>query len=187
MNQALPCVFIISEKYTETKSINFESEIWPNIKSLFKLKQMSAGSLFFLINKIEYIAKNISQSEFTNHMLNIICKALDSNIVKLQKAVFSNLSIITKNLESHTFKNSIYLRMISILMQTQHQEVKLIILNSLKENYKLLDQTTINDSFLNTLEKLRKMDTNTVICLKIVDIYEEIAKVVSIEVGFLFF
>ena len=182
LNNALPCIFTISEKIGS--AVNFEQDIWPSIRLLFKLKQMTAGSLLFLVNKTEYISKNISKTEFSNHMLNLICKALDSNLPKLQKAVFEMLPTITKNIESHEFKNHIYQRMITILINTQHHEIRLIILNSMKTNYKLLDQTTINESFLSTLEKLRKLNNKTDICLKLVEIYQEISKSVSIEVRF---
>ena len=184
INQVLPAIFCITEK---CESINFEEKIWPNIKALFKLKSMSAASLYFLINKIDYISTKISNSEFTNHMLNIICKSLDTNMEKLQKAVFEKTAVINKIIDSQAFKNQIYERMISIVVSTQFQTIKMIILNQLKDTYKLLDQTTLNNTFLGTMEKLRKTDSNkTDVCMKIVEIYEEIAKVVSIEVYFLF-
>lgn len=181
MNNALPGVFTISEKLN--KSINFESDIWPNIKELFKMKVMSAASLYFLITKIEFISKNITPSEFTEHMLKIICKALDSNLQKLQKSVFERVNIITKNIESQVFKNHIYERMISIVVNSTFPEVRMVVLNCMKETYQLLDQNTINDSFLNTLEKVRKSENKSDFCLKLVSIYEEISKIVSIKVN----
>ena len=135
------------------------------------------------MTKIEYISKNISRDEFSNHMLGAICKSLDTNLQKLQKAVFDNLSIINKIIESQAFKNHIYQRMISIVVKTTFPEIKMQILESMKSTFKLLDQITLNDSFLSTLEKIRKLDTKSDICLKLVEIYEEIAKTVSIEVS----
>lgn len=181
MNNALPGVFTISEKLE--KQIDFETMIWPNIKELFKMKSMSAASLYFLITIIEFISKKISNTEFSEHMLKVICKALDSNLQKLQKAVFERLSIISKVLESQVFKNHIYERMISIVVSTNHNEVKLLLLKCLKETFTILDQNTINDSFLNSLEKVRKGDNKAPVCLKLVEIYEEISKLVSVKVS----
>lgn len=178
IGQVLPGIFLMVEKV----SINFEEIVWPNIKNIFKLKAISAGILYFLITKIEFISKNISREEFSNHMLGVICKSLDTNLQKLQKAVFDNLSVINKIIESQAFKNHIYQRMISIVVKTTFPDIRMQILDSLKSTFKLLDQITLNDSFLSTLEKIRKIDTKSDICLKLVEIYEEIAKTVSIEV-----
>ena len=174
-----PCIISIAE--SKTIDVNFETVIWPNLKSIFKMKQIPAATLFYLITKVEFIANNLSQSEFTNHMLNIVCKSLDCDVPKIQAVVLQNLSSISKKIESQVFKNQIYQRLANILLSTKNFELMLAILKNLKSTLTLLDKTTINDNLLMILEKLRKQNNKLETCKYLVDIYEEISIVVNIE------
>ena len=74
--------------------IDFSREIWPKLKDLFKLRSLPAAAIYFLISKVQYIGKQISQSEFSQNFLNLICKALDCNVPKIQLVVSNSLLII---------------------------------------------------------------------------------------------
>ena len=177
----VPClnpIFAILNK--SDLNINFEKIVWPHLKNLFNLKSMPAQCLFFLLQKVEFIGDKISKSEFSNNFLKIICKALDCNVLKIQTVVADHIIYITKKIDSLTFKNQIYPRIITTLQTTNSQQLKIKLLNSLKDLYKLLDQNTINENLLNNLDKIRKTDNGAEICMLISSIYEEIAKVVTI-------
>ena len=180
-NLIVPClnpIFAILNK--SDLKINFERVVWPYLKNLFGLKSMPAQCLYFLLQKVEYIGDKISKSEFSNNFLKIICKALDCNVVKIQTVVADHIIYITKKIDSLTFKNQVYPRIITTLQTTNSQQLKIKLLNSMKELYKLLDQNTINENLLNNLDKVRKGDNGGEICMLISSIYEEIAKVVTI-------
>ena len=177
----VPClspIFAILNK--SDLHINFEKIVWPHLKSLFTLKSMPAQCLYFLLQKVEFIGDKVSKSEFSNNFLKIICKALDCNVLKIQTVVADHIIYITKKIDSLTFKNQVYPRIITTLQTTNSQQLKIKLLNSMKELYKLLDQNTINENLLNNLDKIRKSDNGAEICMLISSIYEEIAKVVTI-------
>ena len=150
------------------------------------MKQIPAAALYFLLSKLQFIAEKISNSEFSSNMMNIICKALDCGVAKIQTVVLDNLLFIIKKVDSLAFKNQIYPRLVNILTNTQSPNLKINILKSFTTIYSLLDQNLINESLLNTIEKVRKADNNSEVCISVVNIYEEIAKVVSVEVKFEF-
>jgi SCY1-like protein 2 len=177
----LPALFAICE--SEHK-VDFEGVIWPGLKVLFGIKQMPAAALYFILSKINFLADKISNTEFSSNMLNIICKALDCGVAKIQAVVLENLIFIIKKIDSLAFKNQIFPRLVNIVLNTSSNSLKVAILKSWTTVYSLLDQNLINESLLNTLEKIRKNDNNSEICMCLVNIYEEIAKVVSIEVKF---
>lgn len=175
----LPAIFVICEgKY----KIDFEQQVWPILKTLFHMKQIPAQALYFILSKICVISEKVSNSEFVSNMLNIICKALDCGVGKIQAVVLENLSFIIKKVDSLAFKNQIFPRLVSIVLNTTSQKIKIEILKSFHNVYSLLDQNIINESLLNTLEKVRKSDNTAEVCISIVGVYEEIAKVVSVEV-----
>jgi hypothetical protein len=176
----LPAIFSICE--SADYKIDFEKLVWPGLKNLFVMKQIPAAGLYYLLSKLNFIAEKISNSEFSSNMLNIICKALDCGVPKIQQVCLDNLPFINKKIDSLAFKNQIYPRLVNVLLNTTSVSLKILILKSVASFYSLLDQTLINESLLNTLEKLKKADNNAEVCMNIVNIYEEIYKVVSIDV-----
>ena len=166
---------------------DFEAAIWPSLKTVFTMKQIPAAALYFILSKLNLIAEKISNSEFSLNMLNIICKALDCGVSKIQSVVMENLAFIIKKIDSLAFKNQVFPRLVNIVLNTTSNSLKITILKSFTNVYSLLDQNIINESLLNTLEKIRKSDNTGEICVCLVKIYEEIAKVVSVEVNFYFY
>jgi SCY1-like protein 2 len=176
----LPIVFNICQ--IPGIKVNFDADVWPELKTVFALKQIPAAALYFILSKINFIAEKISNAEFSSNMLNIICKALDCGVSKIQSVVMENLAFIIKKIESLAFKNQVFPRLVNIVLNTNSNSLKITILKSFTNVYSLLDQNIINESLLNTLEKIRKSDNTGEICVCLVKIYEEIAKVVSVEV-----
>ena len=177
---ALPAIFQIGED-TNIK-INFEGNIWPGLKELFTCKQIPAAGLYFILSKIQFLAEKISNTEFNSNLLNIICKALDSNVAKLQSVVLDNITFIIKKIDSLAFKTQLFPRLVNIILKTTSAPLKVQILKSFSTVFNLLDQTILNDTLLSTLEKIRKSDSHGEISMGVVTVYEQIAKVVNIEV-----
>ena len=115
--------------------MSFATSLWPRLKEIFQMKSIPAASLYFLLKKIPYIAENTSNSEFSNSFLNLICKALDCNVQKIQIVVVKNLDIIAKKIDSLAFKNQIYPRMIKMCTDNSPSSFKVEVLLKLKVLY----------------------------------------------------
>ena len=179
INPCLPAIFSICE--SPSFKIDFAREIWPKLKDLFKLRSLPAAAIYFLISKVQYIGEHISQTEFSQNFLNLICKAMDCNVPKIQLVVSNNMKFIANNTDSLSFKNQIFPRIMQVVSSTNSKTLKLSMLNNIKDLYTKLDQNLINDKLLTTLDKVRKTDGNNDICMSICDIYLEISKIVSLE------
>ena len=179
INPCLPAIFSICE--SPTFKIDFSREIWPKLKDLFKLRSLPAAAIYFLISKVQYIGEHITQTEFSQNFLNLICKAMDCNVAKIQLVVSNNMKFIANNTDSLSFKNQIFPRIMQVVSTTNSKTLKLSMLNNIKDLYTKLDQNLINDKLLATLDKVRKTDGNNDICMSICDIYLEISKIVSLE------
>ena len=179
INPCLPAIFSICE--SPSFKIDFTREIWPKLKDLFKLRSLPAAAIYFLISKVQYIGEHISQTEFSQNFLNLICKAMDCNVPKIQLVVSNNMKFIANNTDSLSFKNQIFPRIMQVVSSTNSKTLKLSMLNNIKDLYTKLDQNLINDKLLTTLDKVRKTDGNNDICMSICDIYLEISKIVSLE------
>ena len=179
INPCLPAIFSICE--SPSFNISFSKDIWPKLKDLFKLRSLPAAAIYFLISKVQYIGEHISQNDFSQYFLNLICKAMDCNVPKIQFVVSNNMKFIAKSVDTLSFKNQIFPRMMQIVSTTNSKTLKIDMLNNIKSLYTKLDQNLINDKLLGTLEKVRKTDNNNDICMCICDIYLEIAKIVNLE------
>ncbi len=179
INPCLPAIFSICE--SPSFNISFAKEVWPKLRDLFKLRSLPAAAIYFLISKVQFIGEHISQTDFSQYFLNLICKAMDCNVPKIQFVVSNNMKFIAKSIDSLSFKNQIFPRMIQIVSTTNSKTLKLDMLNNIKALYTKLDQNLINDKLLGSLEKVRKADNNNDICMCICDIYLEIAKIVNLE------
>ena len=179
INPCLPAIFSICE--SPTLKISFGKDIWPKLRDLFKLRSLPAAAIYFLISKVQFIGENISQNDFCQYFLNLICKAMDCNVPKIQFVVSTNMKFIAKSIDSLSFKNQIFPRMMQVVSTTNSKSLKLDMLNNIKSLYTKLDQNLINDKLLATLEKVRKVDNNNDVCMCICDIYLEIAKIVNLE------
>ncbi len=51
----LPAVFAICEE--KNNKIDFESSVWPGLKTLFAMKQIPAAALYFVLSKLNFIAE----------------------------------------------------------------------------------------------------------------------------------
>ena len=179
INPCLPAIFSICE--SPSFNISFAKEVWPKLRDLFKLRSLPAAAIYFLISKVQYIGEHISQSDFSQYFLNLICKAMDCNVPKIQFVVSNNMKFIAKSIDSLSFKNQIFPRIMQVVSSTNSKTLKIDMLNNIKSLYTKLDQNLINDKLLGTLEKVRKTDTNNDVCMCICDIYLEIAKIVNLE------
>ena len=89
INPIVPALFLISE--TTNNGINFEKKIWPTFKNLFNMKKFPAITLYFTLKKVSFLINNLEKSEFNNHCIPLICKALDCGVQKIQDVILEEL------------------------------------------------------------------------------------------------
>lgn len=179
VNSILPNIFAICDM--PMIKVRFETKIWPNIKILFKLSSLPATCLFFLINKMSFLGEKISKNEFESDYLHVICKSMDSNVQKLQVSVIENLQYLSKKLSAEKFKDEIYERVIKILTNCNSNFIKVQILKNIHFFYEILDREELNNTLLKKLAFIKVNEVNLEVCMGLVQIYEEIAKLVSVE------
>ena len=181
INPILPSIFAIYDYKTMKEKINFEKEIWPYLKKLFKLKTIPAQSLHFILTKMNFIGENISQSEFSDNCNEIICKALDCGFAKIQIVVIDNIYSITNHININIFIKDIFPRMMMILNRSDDIKLKQKILISLKNISPLLDNNTFNGEMINNIIELVKKDNSYEICYQVINLFESLQNGIQLE------
>ena len=171
INPIVPALFLLSE--TTNNEINFEKKIWPTFKALFNMKKFPAITLYFTLKKVSFLINNLEKSEFNNHCIPLICKALDCGVQKIQDVILEELPKILKNIDKNEFQNKIYNRLVKIVIQTKNQKLRKKIMNFFIYLSDYFDSYFINNNFLDDIEKIIKSETTLNICKNAFTLYEK--------------
>ena len=177
INPIIPAIFILCEQCKS--EINFSSKIWPDFKFLFTMKKLPAAALFNILRKISFFFQNLEKEEFNKHCIPLICKALDCGVQKIQEVILEELPKILNDLDKNEFKNSIYNKLINIILQTKNMKLKTNIMNFLLYLCDYLDSYFINNKFLEDIEKIVKAETTLITCKNALILYEKIESKVN--------
>lgn len=179
INPILPVIFTIC--HLNFKSINFNQIVWPYLIDIFKLKTIPAASLYFLLTKIPFIGANISNDDFSHHCLDIICKALDCGVSKIQRAVIKNIVFISQKVDSKIFIDKLYPRLNQIMLISNDVNLKSQIIFSYLKLYDIIDRNIINTSFISNIEEVIRKNSEFKICYAVVDLMGELEDSFSID------
>lgn len=179
INPILPSVFAICEHEELSSYIPFETEVFPKLKLLFKLKTIPQASLYFLLSKMTFIGKHISTDDFAKHCVPIICKALDCGVSRIQDVVIDNLDFVSNKIDSTVFSGEIYPRLMQILYHTNSTALKIKLFKSIKALYSLMDISKINETLLDDLETIRKHKHDSVSTSGVVMVYDAVVSSVT--------
>ena len=177
INPIVPSIFLLSEQ--NNKEINFEEKVWPTFKKLFNMKKIPAATLYFTLKKISFLINNLSKSEFNKYCIPLICKALDCGVQKIQEVILEELPGVLKNLDKNEFQNSIYNRLVKIVIQTKNKILRKKIMNFFICLTDYFDSYFINNNFLDDIEKIIKSETTLNICKNALILYEKMQQKVN--------
>ena len=172
INPIVPSLFLLCEQ--NNKDINFEEKIWPTFKKLFNMKKIPAATLYLTLKKLSFLINNINNSEFNKYCIPLICKALDCGVLKIQEVILEELPNILKNLDKNEFQNSIYNRLVKIIIQTKNKQLRKKIMNFFICLTDYFDSYFINNNFLDDIEKVIKSETTLNICQNALILYEKL-------------
>ena len=177
INPIIPSLFLLCEQCKP--EINFSSKIWPYFRLLFNMKKLPAAALFHILKKISFFFQNLEKEEFNKNCIPLICKALDCGVQKIQEVILEELPKILNDLDKNEFKNSIYNRLINIILQTKNGKLKTSIMNFLLNICDYLDSYFINNKFLDDIDKIVKAETTLITCKNAFILYEKIESKVN--------
>ena len=129
----LPNIFYILSKENYVTTTQFRDIFWPHISRLCQSKELPAQSLYLLLKNSELILKFVSATEFNSFFMPLISKSLECGVPKLQMVAISKVSVMFKKLDYSIFKTNLLPRVLIALEKSKDQEVKVKILETLKD------------------------------------------------------
>lgn len=177
----LPSIIDVMEKPNYLTTTEFRDVIWPSIQKLCKAKELPAQSLFLILKNTELFMKFVGPTEFQANFLILINKSLECGVPKLQFLALTKVPMIIKQIEYGTVKQAILPRMLMLLEQPSQIQIKRKTLEVLFEVINAIDSQTMKDKILKSFEKIRATETDPQVCMMLLKIYEQMARVLGVE------
>ena len=144
-------------------------------------KELPAQSLYIMLNNEDLIIKFVSQQEFGQVFLPLISKSLACGVPKLQILALSKVQSIYEKIDYTLFKSQVMPRVLQVLDTAKDLTLKLEVFVTLKTTMKIIDAQTLRTDVMKALERLRARETDPKVCMRMLETYEEIAKILGPE------
>ena len=138
INHLFPAIFAVASY--DKVSFDFNTAIWPYLTRVFSMKAIPALTLYFILTKLDFIVQRISTNDFNNYCIDLICKALDCGVAKIQITVIETIIKIHTKLSTPILHSKIYPRIIQVMTTTNIIELAIKIMFSLKKLLPKLEQ-----------------------------------------------
>jgi len=161
----------------------FITIVWPAIKRLTVLKEISAQSLLLLVNGMSKMGDYLTNSELQSSLLPLFLKCYECGVPKLEVAILKNTEYLVKKVDFPLIKNRILPKLLKLCSDERHETRKNAIF-ALNKIYSIFDKTTVNDLIMPILEKtLKKSNNETELTFIVLNMYDGMAKIIGIEVN----
>ena len=183
----LSIIFILlKDKEVFLTKEDFESIVWPSIRLLTTGKEISAQSLFLMVNNMEKLIEFLSGNEIQSFLLPIFMKCYGCGVGKLEESILKNTEFLVKKLEFSLIKNKILPKILNLCGNEKNETRKLAVF-SLRKIYEIFDKNTVLEQILPSLEKALGKNCEKNVIFAVLEMYEGMAIIVGIEVllGFL--
>ena len=169
--------------FVENKD-EFTSVLWPGIKSLTAMKEISAQSLFLLVNGLPKLSEYLTNADLQSSLLPLLLKCYDCGVGKLEEAILKNTEYLVKKLEFSLIKNRVLPKVLKLSADEKHETRKGAIV-ALSKICTIFDKTTVNEQIMPTLEKTLKKSNDPELTFAVLNMYDGMSKIIGIEVIFL--
>ena len=167
-------------KYSKVPSDQFTNLIWPGIVKLATGKEIPAQCLFLLIGDMDLLMSFTAIEQYKTVLMPLVFKGYDCGVAQLQELVLRKTPEIASKVSDTSFlKVQILPRFLQALIAARVVSVREAGLRSLSKIYQFFDRSTLVDTVLPMLEKVRKLDVSSEICMLLLEVYEGIGKMLG--------
>lgn len=156
---------------------NFQASIWPAISKLSTGKEISAQTLYIILSEADLLIGYTNPDQWKSSLLPLVYKAYECGVPQIQELAMTKTPDLVNKVDDKIFvKVQILPRFLSGLMKAKSAGVKEKALHALNEIYAGFDKSTLLDTVLPALEKIKKQDMTGNMVMHLLNIYEGIGK-----------
>ena len=167
-------------RYSKVPSDQFRDLIWPGIVKLATGKEIPAQCLFLLLGDMDLLMSFTAIDQYKTVLMPLVFKGYDCGVAQLQELVLRKTPEIASRVSDTSYlKVQILPRFLQALIAARVVSVREAGLRSLSKIYQFFDRSTLVDTVLPMLEKVRKLDVSSEICMLLLEVYEGIGKMLG--------
>ena len=172
----LPLIASILSKEEVCSRKEFYAKVWPHMEELCKGKEISAHSLFLIINNTNTWLRLIEIKDFQSTLLILYQKALGCGVEKIQEGVVKVIPLLAKKIDYATLKNNLLPKVVNLALNTPKIRLKVKCIESISNISSLLDPKLVKGGVMPMLEKLIKSSGNGDLYMEIIRALKELSK-----------
>eukprot|EP00357_Protocruzia_adherens_P036390 CAMPEP_0115017624 /NCGR_PEP_ID=MMETSP0216-20121206/28242_1 /TAXON_ID=223996 /ORGANISM="Protocruzia adherens, Strain Boccale" /LENGTH=554 /DNA_ID=CAMNT_0002388505 /DNA_START=77 /DNA_END=1737 /DNA_ORIENTATION=+ len=160
----------------------FQENIWPPLKRLCSGKEIPAQALYIIVCNLDNLIDYLELEQLQDVIMPLMFKAYECEVPQLQEQILGKTPCFVKKVEYTFLKTKVLPRVLFCVSSTKNPSVRIKALFVLKDVLKLFDRTTVNESILPVLEKVKKVDSSPEVCMHLLKIYESISESMGYEI-----
>lgn len=157
----LPNVLLIAEDCTAQE---FCDLILPELKPVFKIQDPIQVVIIFL-QKMDILLAKTPKDDVRDHVLPMVCKALEAADVQLQEMVLSIIPSFSNMIDYSAMKNSIIPRIKNLCLQTTSLSIRVNALVCLGKMLEHLDKYAVLDDIIPLMHQIPSREPPTLMAI----------------------
>ncbi|XP_073245598.1 SCY1-like protein 2 isoform X1 [Porites lutea] len=157
----LPNVLLIAEDCTTQE---FSDLILPELKPVFKIQEPIQVVIIFL-KKMDLLLAKTPKDDVRDHVLPMVCKALETPAEQLQEMVLSIIPSFSNMIEYSAMKNSIIPRIKNLCLHTTSLTIRVNALVCLGKMLENLDKYAVLDDIIPLMNQIPSREPPTLMAI----------------------
>lgn len=181
--QALPSLVEVMKQCKLSQDV-FAEQIWPCLERLASGKEISAQTLFVLLSEVEVFIQYTSADQCRSLIMPLVFKALECGVPQLQEVVMNKVPTLVAKIDDKSYlKVQILPRFLQGLLLTRAPSVREEGLKSLTQMFVHFDRSTLVETILPSLDKMRKQDVTSSTSMLLLHAYSNISNLLGPRVA----
>jgi hypothetical protein len=158
----------------------FERDIWPVIGKLCGGKEITAQSLYILLSEVDILLDYTNIEIWKQLLFPLIYKGYECSISQIQELILRKTPDIAERItDKSMFKTQLLPRFLQGVVNAKTVTGREAGLQALVSLYPYVDRSTLIETILPCVEKVRKLDMTATIVMSLMNVYEGISKVLG--------
>ena len=175
----LPCILMTLRSCKLPQDL-FERDIWPVISKLCGGKEITAQSLYILLSEVDILLDYTNLEVWKQLLFPLIYKGYECAISQIQELILRKTPDIAERItDKSMFKTQLLPRFLQGVVNAKTVAGREAGLQALAALYPYVDRSTLIETILPCVEKVRKLDMTSTIVMNLMNVYEGISKVLG--------
>ena len=164
-------------KNCQISKTHFQELVWPSIAKLAVGKEIPAQSFYLILGEIDLLMQYSEESQWKKTLMPLVFKGYQCGVSQIQEILMKKTpNMFEKILDKSYLRNQVLPKFLQGILSAKTTTVREEGLKSLSQVFQSFDRSTLLDSILPSLDKLKKLDVTGTMIMHLLHIYKGISK-----------